>query len=63
MRYQESGNCLPFFQAICALRSLMAKKITTTKRAKIRHVTRKTNTGELSLRPFCRFGPPGNDQH
>lgn len=66
MRCQESRNSSPFFQATCALRSLMAKKITTTKRAMIRHVTRKTNRGELALLPVSRFRslePPGNEQH
>lgn len=47
----ETGNVfrLPLFQMTCALLSLMAKKMTTTRRPKIRHVTRKTSNDELPL--------------
>ncbi len=64
----ENGNmiCLPLFQARCALLSLMSKKMTTTRRQKIRHVTRKTSKDELPSAPVCIFGSsklPENGQH
>lgn len=41
--------CLPLFQARCALLSLMAKNMTTTRRQNIRNVTRLTSK---ELPPF-----------
>lgn len=54
---QEIVNmvCLPLFQAMCALLSLMAKKMTTTSRPNIRHVTRKTSNDELPPVPVRIF--------
>lgn len=65
--HAENRNevCLPRFQAMCALLSFMATKITTTIRPKMRHVTRKTSK-ELPSLPVCVFGSfnvPENGQH
>lgn len=45
------------FQAMCALLSLIAKKMTTTRRPQIRHVTSKTSNDEFSWSFLCMFKP------
>lgn len=55
--------CSPFFHATCAFLSLMAMKMTTTTRQRIRNVTRTISKAELFPLPFCMsksFGRPGN---
>ncbi len=60
LKYRYINNLiLPFFQAKCALRSLITKKMTTISKHITRHVTSRISKGELSFTLCCL---PANTQ-